>query len=122
LEGQEDFDAYCGQVFGQQEGPTKVASSTGIRSGFRTNRTAWFMAIRPDWYFSTNPDYRISPISDKLLKYIKGEELNQDVEQHFRFLCSWLRMLEADDLLSFQHASNVRSPLVSSARSTRTGS
>lgn len=68
----------------------------------------WFMAIRPDWYFSTNPDYRISPISAKLLKYIKGQELNQDVEQHFRFLCSWLRMLEADDLLSFQHASQVR--------------
>lgn len=68
----------------------------------------WFMAIRPDWYFSTNPDFRISPIADKLLKYIKGEEMNQDVEQHFRFLCSWLRMLEADDLLSFQHASNVR--------------
>ncbi len=67
----------------------------------------WFMAIRPDWYFSTNPDYRISPISDKLLKYIKSEELNQDVEQHFRFLCSWLRMLEADDLLSFQNAANV---------------
>lgn len=68
----------------------------------------WFMAIRPDWYFSTNPDYRISPISDKLLKYIKGQELNQDVEQHFRFLCWWLRMLDADDLLSFQHASSVR--------------
>ncbi len=68
----------------------------------------WFMTIRPDWYFSTNPDFRISPIADKLLKYIKGEELNQDVEQHFRFLCSWLRMVEADDLLSFQHASNVR--------------
>lgn len=68
----------------------------------------WFMTIRPDWYFSTNPDFRVSPIADKLLKYIKGQELNQDVEQHFRFLCSWLRMLEADDLLSFQHASNVR--------------
>ena len=68
----------------------------------------WFVAIRPDWYFSTNPDYRVSPIADKLLKYIKGEELNQDVEQHFRFLSSWLRMLEVDDLLSFQNASNVR--------------
>jgi hypothetical protein len=68
----------------------------------------WFMTIRPDWYFSTNPDYRVSPISAKLLKYIKGQEVNQDVEQHFRFLCSWIRMLEADDLLSFQHTSQVR--------------
>src|SRR5262245_8350751 len=68
----------------------------------------WYMAIRPDWYFSTNPDYRRSPISDDLLKYIKGEEQNQDVEQHFRFLCSWLRMIEADDLLSFQHEGKVR--------------
>jgi len=63
----------------------------------------WYMAIRPEWYFSTNPDYRRSPISEALLKYIKGEEQNQDVEQHFRFLCAWLRMLEADDLLSFQN-------------------
>lgn len=68
----------------------------------------WFMAVRPDWYFSTNPDYRISPIADKLLKYVKSEEQNQDIEQHFRFLCSWLRMLDADDLLSFQHAAQVR--------------
>jgi hypothetical protein len=67
----------------------------------------WYMAIRPDWYFSTNPDYRHSPIAASLLKYIKGEEQNQDVEQHFRFLCAWLRMLEADDLLSFQNESKV---------------
>jgi hypothetical protein len=68
----------------------------------------WYMAIRPDWYFSANPDYRRSPISEALLKYIKGEEQNQDVEQHFRFLCAWLRMLETDDLLSFQNETKVR--------------
>lgn len=68
---------------------------------------AWYMAIRPDWYFSTNPDYRVSPISDALLKYIKREEANQSVEQHFRFLCRWLRVLDADDLFAFQHANEV---------------
>lgn len=67
----------------------------------------WYMAIRPDWYFSTNPDYRVSPISDALLKYIKRQEANQSVEQHFRFLCMWLRMLDADDLFAFQHTRHI---------------
>lgn len=61
---------------------------------------AWLMAIRPDWYFSTNPNYRPSPIGPELLKGIKRLETNKSVEQHFRFLCWWLKQITEEDLLT----------------------
>lgn len=60
----------------------------------------WFIAIRPDWYFSTHPNFRPSPIGPDLLKGIKRLENNKSVEQHFRFLCRWLRNVGDGDLIT----------------------
>jgi hypothetical protein len=60
----------------------------------------WFVALRPDWYFSAGDGTRTSPIAPQLLKGIKRLETNKSVEQHFRFLCWWLKNKTEADLVT----------------------
>jgi hypothetical protein len=87
----------------------KVSKRDPSKGGFRhlafqvdflSTDDGWFIAIRPDWYFTTHPNFRPSPIGADLLKGIKRLENNKAVEQHFRFLCYWMRAMSETDLLT----------------------
>ncbi|OQW85549.1 MAG: hypothetical protein BVN30_00740 [Proteobacteria bacterium ST_bin16] len=82
--------------------PKKVLSTRhfAFSLNFLTVENEWYVAITPDWFFSYGEDYRQSAFSDKLLSGLKRMEKNRSVFDQFRFLCSWLRDLDADDLFS----------------------
>ena len=61
---------------------------------------AWFVAITPDWYFSFGEGYRRSGYAFKNLKWIKGQENNRQVYNHFRFIHAWLKLIDDVDLFS----------------------
>lgn len=65
----------------------------------------WFVALTPDWYFSHGDGFQRSNFADENLSWIKRRENNQTVGGHFRFLVSWLKSLEAEDLFQERHAS-----------------
>lgn len=67
---------------------------------FLTVANEWYVAITPDWFFSYGEGYRQSSFGDKLLSGLKRMEKNRSVFDQFRFLCSWLRDLDSDDLFS----------------------
>ena len=60
----------------------------------------WYVAITPDWFFSYGTFYRASVYGYKSISRLKKMEHNQSVHNHFRFLCSWLKDLDSDDLFS----------------------
>lgn len=57
----------------------------------------WYVAITPDWYFSFGADFRRSAYADANLAWLKRQEVNRTVADHFRFLNSWLSSLDQDD-------------------------
>lgn len=66
----------------------------------------WYVVITPDWFFSYGESYRQSKFGDKLLSGLKRMEKNRSVFDQFRFLCSWLRELDSDDLFSEKAAAS----------------
>ncbi|MEQ8837260.1 MAG: SMEK domain-containing protein [Lacipirellulaceae bacterium] len=60
----------------------------------------WYVSIMPDWFFSFGDQYRYSHFGDKLISGLKRMEKNRSVFDQFRFLCSWLRDLDSEDLFS----------------------
>ena len=60
----------------------------------------WFAALTPDWYFSNGEEYRRSRFADQNLSWLKRRENNRTVNDHFRFLVSWLCKLDEEDLFS----------------------
>jgi len=82
--------------------PEKVLSTRhfAFSLNFLTVADEWYVAITPDWFFSYGDSYRQSAFGDKLLSGLKRMERNRSVFDQFRFLCSWLRDLDADDLFS----------------------
>ena len=60
----------------------------------------WFVAITPDWFFSIGESYRRSGFAYKNLKWIKQQENNNQVFNHFRFIYAWLRKIDDVDLFS----------------------
>lgn len=58
----------------------------------------WYVALTPDWYFSHGSDYRRSKFADQSLAWLKRQEVNRTVYDHFRFLTAWLGALDSDDL------------------------
>lgn len=67
--------------------------------------TGWYIAITPDWFFSWGETYRKSPYADKPLSGLKRLERNKSVCDQFRFLASWLKDVDQDDLFSNQSES-----------------
>jgi len=82
--------------------PEKVLSTRhfAFSLNFLTVADEWYVAITPDWFFSYGDSYRQSNFGDKLLSGLKRMEKNRSIFDQFRFLCSWLRDLDADDLFS----------------------
>jgi hypothetical protein len=58
----------------------------------------WYVAITPDWFFSFGDNYRRSRFADESLSWLKRREINRTVYDHFRFLSTWLKRLDEDDL------------------------
>lgn len=67
---------------------------------FLTIHNEWYVSITPSWFFSYGEDYQRSKYSEKLLSGIKKIERNRSVFDQFRFLSSWLKDLDSDDLFS----------------------
>lgn len=49
----------------------------------------WYLAVNPDWFFSWD-GYRRSRFADEKLKWLKREEDNKQVFNHFRFIYYFL--------------------------------
>lgn len=60
----------------------------------------WFVAITPSWFFSFGLDFRKSGYSHDNLSWIKRQENNQQVLNHFRFIAAWLHTIDDEDLFS----------------------
>ena len=60
----------------------------------------WFVAITPSWFFSYGMSFRKSGFSHDNLSWIKRQENNQQVMNHFRFIAAWLSAIDNTDLFS----------------------
>lgn len=60
----------------------------------------WFIAITPSWFFSFGLDFKKSGFSHDNLSWIKRQENNQQVLNHFRFISAWLHTIDDEDLFS----------------------
>lgn len=60
----------------------------------------WFMAITPSWFFSYGANFEQSGFSHDSLSWIKRQENNQQVMNHFRFISTWLSSIDDEDLFS----------------------
>src|SRR5690606_41206341 len=68
---------------------------------FPTRRSSdLFMAITPSWFFSYGMSFRKSGFSHDNLSWIKRQENNQQVMNHFRFVAAWLSAMDNTDLFS----------------------
>lgn len=64
----------------------------------------WFMSITPSWFFSYGEDFKKSGFGHENLSWIKRQENNQAVMNHFRFVVAWLRSIDDEDLFSEEGA------------------
>ncbi len=60
--------------------------------------TGWYVSITPDWFFSWGDNYERSVYGDKPLSGLKKMEKNRSLYDQFRFLASWLKDIDQDDL------------------------
>lgn len=73
---------------------------------FHRIEDSWFMSIIPNWFFSFGKDYRKSGSSHNNLSWIKRQENNRAVLNHFRFIVAWLKSIDDDDLFSQAYSRN----------------
>lgn len=72
----------------------------------RSNKN-WYVALTPEWYFSRGDEaYSRSSFADENISWLKRKENNQVVNNHFRFIATWLLGLDSEDL--FQSSTNHR--------------
>ena len=60
----------------------------------------WFMSITPSWFFSFGPNFNKSSYAFENLSWIKRQETNQSVMNHFRFIATWLKSIDEETLFS----------------------
>jgi hypothetical protein len=60
----------------------------------------WFISITPSWFFSFGPDFKKSNYAFQNLSWIKRQETNQSVMNHFRFIATWLKSIDEETLFS----------------------
>lgn len=78
---------------------TFVCKHFAFSAEFLRSEKRWYVALTPDWYFSRGDDaYSRSFYADDNISWIKRKEHNQVVNNHFRFIVSWLTGLDGDDL------------------------
>lgn len=82
--------------------PTKVFSQKHLSFAVDFNLFGddWFMSITPSWFFSYGDDFRKSGYGHENLSWIKRQENNQQVANHFRFIAAWLISIDEEDLFS----------------------
>lgn len=60
----------------------------------------WYVSLTSDWYFSYGPDFQSSRYGPEHISWLKRQENNAALEKHFRFIVSWLRELDAEDMFA----------------------
>ena len=60
----------------------------------------WLISITPSWFFSYGDTFKKSGYGHDNLSWIKRQENNRAVLNHFRFLSAWLKSIDDDDLFS----------------------
>lgn len=60
----------------------------------------WMMSITPTWFFSYGDEFRKSGYGYKSLSWLKRNENNRAVLNHFRFLTAWLKSIDTTNLFS----------------------
>ena len=58
------------------------------------------MSITPSWFFSFGPNFNKSSYAFENLSWIKRQETNQSVMNHFRFIATWLKSIDEETLFS----------------------
>jgi hypothetical protein len=66
----------------------------------------WYMAITPTWYFTCD-GYRPDPFGAKRISWLKGQENDQQVHTHFRFICHRIRAIQERSLFDGVEHANV---------------
>ncbi len=84
----------------KDEGKVFMQKHFAFQTDFYRLNNDWYLSLTPDWYFSYGPDFRPSLYAADSISWLKRRENNAIVEKHFRFLVSWLKELDADDLFS----------------------
>ncbi len=82
--------------------PSKIFSQKHLAFSVDFLRTEdrWYVAITPDWYFSYGDNYRRSGFAQDNIKWLKSQENNLTVFNHFRFLSAWLKSIDEEDLFT----------------------
>jgi hypothetical protein len=82
--------------------PSKVFMQKHFSFSVDFNRFGdqWLMSITPSWFFSYGEDFKKSGFGHENLSWIKRQENNQAVMNHFRFVVAWLRSIDDEDLFS----------------------
>jgi len=82
--------------------PSKVFSQKHLAFSVEFLRTedGWYVAITPDWFFSYGDSFRRSGYAQDNIKWLKRQEINLTVSNHFRFLSMWLKSIDEEDLFT----------------------
>lgn len=67
---------------------------------FHNFMDAWLMSVTPSWFFSYSDDFKSSGYGHENLSWIKRQENNRAVFNHFRFVAAWLKSIDEEDLFS----------------------
>lgn len=66
----------------------------------------WYLAITPEWFFSMGNDFRKSGFADDNISWLKRNETNRSVDNHFRFTVAWLKGIDELDLFQETNAAD----------------
>lgn len=88
---------------------TFVCKHFAFSTEFLRSQQNWYVVLTPEWYFSRGDEaYSRSFYADENISWLKRHENNQVVNNHFRFIVSWLSSLDTDDMFeSGAHNSSV---------------
>lgn len=64
----------------------------------------WNISITPTWFFSYGENFEKSGFADENISWLKRQETNRSVFNHFRFLSAWLRDIDEVDIFSIGEA------------------
>lgn len=67
----------------------------------------WLMSITPSWFFSYGADFKKSGFGHDNLSWLKRQENNRAVLNHFRFISAWLKSIDEEDLFSSNGGKNL---------------
>lgn len=76
---------------------TFLCKHFAFEADFVLSAGRWYIALTPDWYFSFGDNFRRSAFADANISWLKRQEVNRTVADHFRFLNAWLSNLDQDD-------------------------